>query len=303
MFRTATRPRHLALLAAALGLAATFAWLGDWQLQRSRVEADARAAQSQRAGQPATDLLSVLPPATPVTGAVVGRTVTVTGRYDPGEQLLVDAGDATWVLTPLLVDTPDGRARLPVVRGATGPGAGPADVPPAPTGTVRLTGRLEAGSAPTGLAPGADVARVDAVSPADLANVWGTPLWTAYLAVTEPVPPAPLVALPEPDRGGGGLELRNLSYALQWWVFAGFAVFVWWRVVAEAHRREAQAPRRDAEPDPSARRPPVPGPGAAGEDDPVTSRTSPAAAGADHGAEQGADQGGPPQPSDAGARP
>ena len=24
-------------------------------------------------------------------------------------------------------------------------------------------------------------------------------------------------------------SLRNLLYALEWWVFAGFAVFVWWR--------------------------------------------------------------------------
>lgn len=30
---------------------------------------------------------------------------------------------------------------------------------------------------------------------------------------------------------GGFGGLRHLAYALQWWVFAGFAVFLWWRMV------------------------------------------------------------------------
>jgi hypothetical protein len=24
-------------------------------------------------------------------------------------------------------------------------------------------------------------------------------------------------------------HLRNLLYAFQWWIFAGFAVYIWWR--------------------------------------------------------------------------
>lgn len=29
----------------------------------------------------------------------------------------------------------------------------------------------------------------------------------------------------------------NVFYALEWVVFAGFAVFLWWRLLADAHRR------------------------------------------------------------------
>jgi len=34
-------------------------------------------------------------------------------------------------------------------------------------------------------------------------------------------------SLPDPERF---TALRNLLYALEWWVFAGFAVFIWWRL-------------------------------------------------------------------------
>jgi hypothetical protein len=33
-------------------------------------------------------------------------------------------------------------------------------------------------------------------------------------------------ALPKPS---GFTSVRNLLYALEWWVFGGFAVFLWWR--------------------------------------------------------------------------
>ena len=33
-------------------------------------------------------------------------------------------------------------------------------------------------------------------------------------------------ALPKPD---AFTALRNLLYAIEWWVFGGFAVFIWWR--------------------------------------------------------------------------
>jgi hypothetical protein len=31
------------------------------------------------------------------------------------------------------------------------------------------------------------------------------------------------------------LDWRNLAYAVQWWLFAAFGVFMWWRVVRDDH--------------------------------------------------------------------
>jgi len=35
---------------------------------------------------------------------------------------------------------------------------------------------------------------------------------------------------PDPSRWAG---IRNLLYAFQWWLFAGFVAFMWWRVVGD----------------------------------------------------------------------
>lgn len=39
-----------------------------------------------------------------------------------------------------------------------------------------------------------------------------------------------------------GINWRNASYAAQWWVFALFALWLWWRMVRDAHRQDHPAP-------------------------------------------------------------
>ena len=46
-------------------------------------------------------------------------------------------------------------------------------------------------------------------------------------------------------------NLQNFGYSLQWWLFAGFAAFFWWRIVRDAARREPTP----AEPEPAADEP------------------------------------------------
>jgi len=35
-------------------------------------------------------------------------------------------------------------------------------------------------------------------------------------------------------------SVQNFGYTIQWWLFAGFAVFFWWRIVRDAARRKAE---------------------------------------------------------------
>ena len=44
------------------------------------------------------------------------------------------------------------------------------------------------------------------------------------------------LTLAKPPLPGVGwtIGLRNLAYALQWWVFAAFALFMWWRMGTDA---------------------------------------------------------------------
>ena len=245
VLRTALQPRWLALLALALALATAFAALGSWQLERSR----ARPAPGPQADV-VRDLDRVIAPQTAFTSDTVRTPVRATGVFRGSDQLLVvgrerDGRDGSWVLTPFEVEA-DGAtgasaasgaaATLPVVRGWVPAGAA---APPAPSGRVTLEGRLQ-GSEP---ATGGDAAggelpagQIASVSSADLVNLWHPPIYAGYLVASEPAPVAPLLAVKvEPVDEGGGFHLLNLSYALQWWVFALFAVFLWWRTVRDSH--------------------------------------------------------------------
>jgi DNA-binding transcriptional regulator of glucitol operon len=36
-------------------------------------------------------------------------------------------------------------------------------------------------------------------------------------------------------------SLQNFGYSIQWWLFSGFALFFWWRIVRDGARRRAEA--------------------------------------------------------------
>lgn len=247
VLRTALRPKWLALLALALALASAFAWLGSWQLDRSRWEAADRELRQQAAANP-VPLRDVLAPQQALTGEAGRATVLVDGdlaadetRLSPRREL--DGRTGSWVVVPVEV----GGARLPVVLGWQ-----PGDrLPDLADGPVRLSGTLRSPEAPSGVA--AEGAELETVSTADLVNLWGGPLYSTYLVASpEDATAAGLEPVPAQDRTGAGFALQNLSYALQWWVFAAFAVFLWWRVVRDDHLDRASGAdlAEDADPRP-----------------------------------------------------
>ncbi|WP_158277151.1 SURF1 family protein [Serinibacter arcticus] len=243
----ALTPRMLGILALIVAAAIVCANLGAWQIDRAFERADAaRAAEAAALSDAAPDALTeVLEPGAHVMGAMVGHPYEVTGTFDPaGEVLvpdrLVDGESGYLVVTPLRVDGTD--AWLAVVRGWSASAEG---LPPAPPEPVTLTGAITAGEAFENLALPAG--QVDSISPAYFAGTWGLPIYNAYL-----VPDAEstaalggLAVVPAPSLDGGtGVDLRNLAYAVQWYVFGGFALFVWYRLVRDdvlARREDAQA--------------------------------------------------------------
>lgn len=253
VWRAAVRPRMLGLLVLLLAAAAVCGRLGAWQLERAEVRG--AAAEERRAAEIAAadpvPLADVLVPGQSVTGGMVARKVAVTGEWDAAGTLLVEgrahdgATSGALVLTPLRVD--GAGATLPVVRGWT---PGTADVPAPPDGPVTVVGWLQGGEeAGSAVVDG----RTDAISPAQLVHTWGGPVYTGYLVVqsVEPADPADLEPLDPPTRAGTGLNVQNLAYAAQWWIFGLFAVGLWWRLVR----------------DEAAGRPPIPGEEDRGGDD------------------------------------
>ncbi len=166
-----------------------------------------------------------------------GRTVVVAGQYRADQQLLVPLPGATGayrVLTAL--ELSDGSV-LPVVRGVVRGDLVAVEAPTPPAAALTQTGVLlpseeaAADVPPTG--------QLNSVRVPALAQLWPQPLIDGYLVLSAPdaeaqgLEPVPLV-LPE-----GQGRLRNGAYAVQWWIFAAFAV-----LMAAKIARDLGEPRR-----------------------------------------------------------
>lgn len=233
MIRTALQPRWLALLAVLVVVVYTFVRLGLWQLAvaQDRVFEDTLAAQ---AAQPEVPIAQVLEPFSPFPNDASGRPVQVDGSYDAQLQFLVpdrllEGRDGYWVMTPLRTEQGD---LLTVLRGWV---ADPAEADAPPGTPVSVTGTLAPGESPaTEVLPPGQLGSVDL---AVLANTWEGDLYNAFVFATGEEPPLTSEAVepvPPPLLSSRGVDWGNLGYALQWWVFAGFAVYMYLRFLKEA---------------------------------------------------------------------
>ena len=216
--------------------------LGRWQLDVWRAHrSDSSAQVTREAPVPLDDVLG---PDAAFPGSGVGRPVTVTGRWDPGRTVFVsgrerDGRTGYWVVTPVVTGSGSG---IPVVRGwATSPDA----APPPPRGRASLVGLLQP-SEDTGATdprPADDV--LPELSTTALLQRAPYDLYGGYVVATHRAVPGGTAPASDGTTGlaavtpahlpgaDAATALRNLLYALQWWVFGAFAVFMWWRWLQE----------------------------------------------------------------------
>lgn len=235
----------LGLLALVLASMAVMSGLGVWQLGVARDHGRVNAMKAAEA-RPVTPLTTVVGPHQPFPDNGSLRRVTATGHYDSSGQVLVTprrlhGRTGAWVVTPLVVDATG--ARLAVVRGfVRNPSQAP---PPAATGTVTVTGALAPGEEPSdqSLPKG----RLSTVDLPLLLDRWGGDIYNAFVFELHEKPAATaasstLQRVPPPVPTVQ-LDKRNAAYALQWWVFAAFAGYMYLRVLRdEAHREQTPAP-------------------------------------------------------------
>ncbi|GAA3538133.1 SURF1-like protein [Aeromicrobium flavum] len=225
-------PRLLGLHLFAIAAVVFCVFMASWQLGvYDQRQADERA--EQLAAGPA-DLESVWGPGQVFTTDQDQRPVTVTGRFRPAaEQLWVtdrEQGGETgaWLLAPVTVDD----AELMVVRGwAPRPAA---SLPDVPGGLVTFDAVLQPGDE-SGAGWDPDARTIGSVRIPTLLNELGyDDLWSGYAIATdgEVAGGLEVAEVPETDVSwlAGG---QNLGYGLQWWVFAGFVIFMWWRMSRE----------------------------------------------------------------------
>jgi surfeit locus 1 family protein len=232
----ATWPVHLLALAGIVGCIL----LGRWQLHVwEHHRAQDSGAVTRQAPVP---LDSVLGPDAAYPDVGLGRPVIVQGTWVPGETVLVSGqqqGTATgyWVVTPVLTSS---GSEIPIVRGWR---AGRSGVPAAPHGKATLVGLLQPSDEGGPIDENVHDRVIPALSITSLLPLMHHDPYGGYAIATSRAVPsgravtgmAGLAPAQPPDLPGADAStaLRNLLYALQWWVFAAFVVFMWWRWLSE----------------------------------------------------------------------
>ncbi|MGW5394821.1 SURF1 family protein [Streptomyces sp. NPDC003952] len=220
-------------------------FMGTWQLGRfeDRVDTHKEATSARPAEQAAAPLESLLP----VDKQTSGRLTSVSGEY--ADQLLVperrlDGKSGFYVLTLLKTDT--GKA-VPVVRGWLPGNADASRAPAPPAGRVEVTGALQASENSTSKgvysAGGLPAGQLGVIGAASLVNIVPYGLYDAWLTVQTPADG--MTPVPAQAPANTGLDLKafqNLGYTGEWFVFAAFVLFMWFRL----YRREVET-LRDAE--------------------------------------------------------
>ncbi|TDU89874.1 cytochrome oxidase assembly protein ShyY1 [Kribbella voronezhensis] len=251
LWKTLLTPRWLGLLALALAIAAVMSVLGVWQLDVYRSKTAAKTAERTAAAPVA--LQSLFPIDAGLPSKAVGRRVTVTGTWGPAtDQLYISdrrLGDRNgfWVVTPVLLDTSgsgagDGGTTNPsgavmVVRGWVPSATDPAAKPP--TGQVQLVGAIVASEAQDASGDDTEGRILQSLRIPTIVHLVDYRIYDAFVVMSSSTPaPATLAptVVPPPAPPTDHAGLRNVAYAFQWWIFAAFTLWMWTRMLQDAHR-------------------------------------------------------------------
>jgi surfeit locus 1 family protein len=254
MLHMMTRPRWVLALLLALGIAAGFALLGQWQLGRA-VE---QAVVVERPTEEVRPFAEVAAPDVPTKQAATGQRVEVTGTFVPGDTVIVegrlnDGASGYWVVAHLEV-TDAAPGGLPVALGWAADADTARDsadrFDASAGGEATVVGRFLPSEAPVVPDEDGDPFAMTTVAVAQLINVWADyddrPVYFGYVTSAEPAAGLEAIASPPPENS---VELNwlNVFYAVEWVVFAGFAVFLWYRLVRDAVERERDEAAEAAE--------------------------------------------------------
>lgn len=219
-------------------VAVAFAQLGRWQLGVAEDSASREAIDQARERAP-VDVTTILDPHVAFPGELSTRPVTATGSYATDGQVLVpnrflDGVEGLWVVTPFVVAGTD--ATLPVLRGFV---EQPDEAGAPPAGTLTILGGLAPGESPSSGGAALPEGQIGSVDLSVLVNTWPGDLYNAFVFLESESPSTgpQLTKVPTPV-APSGVKWRNAAYAVQWWIFAAFGFWMWWRMVRDASRED-----------------------------------------------------------------
>ena len=248
VWTVARRPRWIAALALALVVAAGFAGLSQWQLAR----AVATGTVIERDTETAVPLENVAKPQSPVTDRANAQLVTATGRWNAEDYSIVSdrlnrGTGGYWVVGHFSAGRGSGTtttAGLAVAVGWSADRAGAASAietlaREAIQAVVSIEGRYIPAEGPqdSDFEHGA----LSTMTPGAFLNTWRAPdasgIYGGYLTLSLGAPGLTRIDSPKPS-SAVEVNLLNIFYAVEWVVFAGFAIFLWYRLVRDTWERE-----------------------------------------------------------------
>ncbi|KGJ72671.1 hypothetical protein GY21_13775 [Cryobacterium roopkundense] len=240
------RPRWVLALLLALAIAAAFAVLGHWQLDRA-IESGVVVERSTELVMPLED---VTEPDGPSTQVATGQMVQFDAAPVPGDEQVIskrfNGGElGFWVVSHYII--PENSAHIAVARGWSADEAGAQKAAAAlaseRAGPVTLVGRFLPGEAPELPDENGPSSVQTTVAPSALVNLWANftdqSVYSGY--IVDSSAPAGLAVIDSPEPViGSSVNWLNIFYAIEWVVFGGFAVFLWYRLVRDAVERELE---------------------------------------------------------------
>lgn len=252
-FSVARRPKWIAGLIFALAVAAVFALLGQWQLDRTFT-----VVEPVSENEPVFVLNEIASPGEPMTAEAANVLVKANIFLDQSNVFIVanrlqqtDSEVVTgyWLIAQsnALLKDGDQTASLSVALGFA------KSLEQAEKARTELkeailaqafleaTGRYLQTEAPVSRPDPAKQYLLGSFSLAELVNLYSSePVasFAGFFAIdSEPGYGLEPIQLPPPE-AGTRVNWLTLFYAVEWVLFAGFAVFLWWRLVEDQRLRE-----------------------------------------------------------------
>ncbi len=228
----ARTPASILALLSLIVVCVLFFFLGKWQWDRTQDILDAERASSMSA-------VSISKIGQPMKPQDYGRTVTATGSYLDEDQVRIGsrlsresvAGD--WIVSALEIDSGQSIA---VVRGWVPEGQAFAT----PEGKISVEGVLQPSDSFYDVSSGQS-GEVVIIDSQQLSSLWDTTLLDGFIVMQaqEPITVnSPESVPPTISTADVAFPLQNFFYAIQWWIFALFAVTIYirWLVVGSKLR-------------------------------------------------------------------
>ena len=238
MWQVARRPRWIGILVVCLAVAAAFAALGQWQLGRAVEDGKIIVRETEKV----VPLDSVAEPQQGVSTKASGQLVEFDGRVVDGDFVVVgerfnEGRAGYWLIARVEAR----EATIAVALGwAPSREAAASAASKVDLGERSFSGRYLATEPPQ--EDDFEGGEQRSVSVAALVNQWREApetVYGGYLTMDAATPGLETIDSPAP-RSDVELNWLNIFYAIEWVIFAGFAIFLWFRLVKDEWEREQE---------------------------------------------------------------